>query len=61
LVPPQLEPQRLIPQRFVLLQFEPQPFVVEKLGPQQLLGLGAAALAHTGLSFAYLPSLDLMS
>jgi hypothetical protein len=25
--------QQLIPQRFVLLQFELQPFVVEKLGP----------------------------
>jgi hypothetical protein len=31
----QLEPQRLILRRFVVLQFEVQRFVVEKLGPQR--------------------------
>lgn len=31
---PQLEPQRLILQRFVTLQFKLQRFVVEELGPQ---------------------------
>jgi hypothetical protein len=53
LIPPQLEPQRLILRRFVVLQFELQRFVVEKVGPQRpipqrfvVLQLGRHQLEH---------------